>query len=71
VCIHHWDIEPPGREDGKSTGVCRFCKEVREFYNSRERGDATIKEYYRRVRYNGDPGKRKDKETSDGTGKAD
>ena len=31
TCPHHWMIRPA--EDPTSVGVCRFCRETREFKN--------------------------------------
>lgn len=32
VCTHHWLIEPSGKRYSK--GVCKHCKEKRQFDNS-------------------------------------
>lgn len=34
-CRHYWIIETPN--GSSSQGVCKFCKEEREFHNSAER----------------------------------
>ena len=47
VCAHHWVIEP--NDHPTSLGVCRLCKEVREFNNFIERDQWQGKEALTRI----------------------
>ena len=47
VCAHHWVIEP--NDHPTSLGVCRLCKEVREFNNFIERDQWQGKESLTRI----------------------
>lgn len=42
VCAHHWVLEP--NDHPTSLGVCRLCKEVKEFNNFIERDQWVHKE---------------------------
>lgn len=47
VCAHHWVLEP--NDHPTSLGVCRLCKEVKEFNNFIERDQWAQKESSARI----------------------